>query len=86
MQAIETRYHGPTNYKGARVSARSQGGRVIVHYDDGDGGSRGRESAHARAAKALCSKLGWTWGTMHIGATADGRGYVFVFANLAPSV
>lgn len=30
MQAIETRYHGPTNTRGARVSARCEAGRITL--------------------------------------------------------
>lgn len=55
MQAILTKYHGPTNVKGSRISATCDAGRIVVSYDhalNGDGN-------HAAAAKALAIKLGW---------------------------
>lgn len=59
MKAIQTHYIGPTNTKGSRIVATAEGGkkphRLVIPYmhEDGDGG-------HARAARLLCVKLGWT--------------------------
>ena len=71
MQTIETKYHGATNVKGSRVSARCEAGRVILSWDHG----LNIEDNHKAAAERLIRKLGWH-GDYAIGATK--RGYVFV--------
>lgn len=71
-QAIVTKYHGPTNSRGSRVSATAEAGRVYVSYDD----SLDTADAHAAAVKALCAKLDWH-GRLVCGGTATG--YVFCF-------
>jgi hypothetical protein len=73
-QAITTTYHGPTTYKGARVSATSESGiRVYIPYDyEGD-----TYQVHEKAVRALCAKLGWK-GRFVAGGTK--RGYVWVNA------
>ena len=72
MIAIETRYIGPSNTKGARIAAVAEKHRVTISYPHEAGSS---EKAHAVAAKALADKLGWhdEW----IGGGVK-RGYVFV--------
>ena len=59
MQAITTRYLGPTNYRGARVKASAGTYResVTIPYSYGD--QRMDEDAHAAAALLLARKLGW---------------------------
>ena len=75
MKAIETRYHGPTNTRGSRISARDlDGNRCSIPYDHAESGERG----HAKAALALCKKMGWD-GELIAGATK--HGYVFVFVE-----
>lgn len=71
MQTIETRYHGGTNFKGSRVSASCEAGRVTLPWDHG----LDIEENHKAAAHALISKLGW-YGRFAIGSTR--RGYAFV--------
>jgi hypothetical protein len=56
-QAILTKFHGPTEIRGARLTARSEAGSVYVAYDYGLSDT----DNHIHAAKALCAKLGWTW-------------------------
>jgi hypothetical protein len=57
MKAIETRYIGPTNTKGARiVAADSDGNRVTIGYPHELSG----EAVHRKAAEALRDKMGWT--------------------------
>lgn len=73
LQAIVTKYHGPTNYKGARISATALAGRVVVSYD------YGASDPHDVAALALCAKMGWH-GDLVSGGMPDGRGNVYVFA------
>jgi len=74
MKAIITKYHGPTNYKGSRISASDEdGNRVIISKD----GSLDTEMAHRLAAEALCLKMRWT-GKMVAGAIKTGYAFVFV--------
>ena len=75
MKAIKTKYVGATNTKPSRIVATAEGGhRVTISYD-----SEGtQEQAHAKAAVALCQKLGWT-GELVAGGFADC--YVFCFAK-----
>lgn len=56
MKAIRTRYHGPTNSRGARISATDNDGNTVrVPLDYGlDDNQR-----HAAAARALCAKMSW---------------------------
>lgn len=80
MQAITTRYHGPTNTRGSRVSARCQAGRVTLNWDD----ALNQDQNHDRAALALARKLGWLEKRSHAvdlvrGGLPDGRGNVYVF-------
>lgn len=75
MKAIETRYLGPTNIRGARIAARdADNNRVTIPYPYDLSG----EAVHRKAADALCQKLGWT-GELIGGATKIG--YCFVFTS-----
>lgn len=58
MQAIQTKYHGPTNINGSRFTARCDAGRVTVGYDHGLNVAEN----HVAAARALMVKLGWAKG------------------------
>ena len=64
-QAIRTRYHGPTETLGARISASYAGGRIYVSCEDGRMiPDRTGSQNHHIAAQALAEKLGWTnWAT-----------------------
>jgi hypothetical protein len=73
MQAIVTKYHGPTDTRGSRISARAQVGRVYVPYDD----ALDSTENHKAAARALCERYGWK-GTLVEGGLPEG-GTVFVF-------
>ena len=55
MQAIETRYIGPSNVKGARIVARCDAKRIIVGWDH----SLNSEDNHRAAARKLILQLGW---------------------------
>ena len=74
MQAIQTRYLGPTNTRGSRIKATAYAGSITVDYDH----SLRTEEAHAVAAVALARKLGWD-GYLICGGLHDS--YVFVFAD-----
>jgi len=73
-QAIVTKYHGPTNTRGSRISAQSAGGRVSVSYDH----ELTSGQNHAKAAATLAAKLGWS-GRMVGGGSPDSTGSIFVF-------
>ena len=75
MKAIETRYIGPTDYRGARIKADDGDGNTItISYPHELSG----EDAHRAAAMALCHKM--NWGGDMVGGTTK-RGYVFVFTS-----
>jgi hypothetical protein len=69
MQAIMTKYHGPTDTRGSRYSASAQAGRVCIDSND----ELNFERNHKAAAKALAMKLGWE-GNWYFGFLPDGRG------------
>jgi hypothetical protein len=71
MQSILTRYHSPTNTRGAKVSASGCRARVTLAWDD----ALSTEGNHKRAAQTLMSKLGWAGD--FIGGDLP-RGMVFV--------
>ena len=82
MQAITTRFHGPTNTRGSRYTASCETGRLTVEADH----TLGSEDNHVRVARLLITKLGWfhdetrgdRYGRWFSGGTRDG--YVFVCA------
>jgi hypothetical protein len=76
MQAIVTKYIGPTDTKPGRIKASCEAGSIIVSYDF----EGGVEDCHRRAAEKLQAKLGWDtehYGKMICGGLKDG--FVFVF-------
>jgi len=81
LQAIVTKYHGPTNYKGSRITARADAGRIIVHYDH----ALNIDENHKAAAKALAERLGWKeaigYPALAGGALPGNAGYCFVMAK-----
>jgi hypothetical protein len=70
MQAIVTKYIGPTNHRGSRIKAIAAAGSVTVPYEYGTD----TEGAHRIAAVALCQKLDWEFdhvpGDLPDGSTA----------------
>jgi hypothetical protein len=77
MKAIITKYHGPTNSRGSRISASDEdGNRVTVSYDHAS------HDPHRLAAIALCKKMGWT-GTLIEGGLGN-KGNVYVWAQGEP--
>ena len=73
QQAIETKFHGPTNSSGSRISAKAWAGSTRVHYNH----ALNADQNHLAAAKALAEKMEWH-GLWIGGGKADGRGYTFV--------
>jgi hypothetical protein len=73
MQAITTKYIGPSNVRGSRVKAQCQAGSITLEWDD----SLNSERNHETAAKALAAKLDWR-GKWRGGSPHDGHGFCFV--------
>ena len=59
MQAITTKYFGPTNHRGSRIKAECEAGQLTVGYYDAKLGEVRGDDAHQRAAYLLLKKLGW---------------------------
>jgi hypothetical protein len=79
MQAIRTRYHGPTNTRGSRISAQCEAGRLSVPYAH----ELSLDENHKATARALRDKLGWNTYKGYspaFGGSFDGDTY-FVFAR-----
>lgn len=74
MQAIETRYYGPTNFRGSRIRATCEAGTVTVSYDY----ALDLEENHDAAARALIRKLKWTDRHWVRGMLKNARGNVYV--------
>lgn len=56
MKAITVTYRGPSNCRGSRlVASDGDGNRVSIPYPSELSGS----APYARAATALCNKMGW---------------------------
>lgn len=56
LQGILTRYHGPTNVKGSRISATTASGvRRVFHLNH----ALSADQNHSHAAHALANELGW---------------------------
>ncbi len=75
-QAISTKYLGPTDHRGSRVSARCQACSLTVAWDD----ALDVTENHTAAAKALATKLQWV-GRWIGGALPDGRGNCYIQAT-----
>lgn len=77
MQAILTKYLGPTNSRGARIKATCAAGSITISYPYDLSG----QAVHRKAAESLVSKLGWVdtyYGGLLGGQLANGD-YTFVF-------
>jgi hypothetical protein len=81
MNAIQTRYFGPSNTRGSRIKATCETGSITIGYPH----ELSDMACHALAAKALVKKLGWTdshYGEL-LGGQLKNNDYVFVFNNAA---
>jgi hypothetical protein len=78
MIAIQTKYLGPTNTRGARIKAWTDSGfSASISYPH----EVSHELCHFQAVKALIAKhkLDWNLNEMRYGGTDNG--YVFCFAH-----
>lgn len=76
MKAIQVTYHGPTNTRPSRVTARAEGVKPLTLSFSYDGDSL---HPYRLAAQALCERQGWT-GDLVWGGLPNGD-YVFCFAQ-----
>ncbi len=78
MQAIVTKYLGPTNTRGSRVKATCNAGSVTVSWDH----ALNIDENHEAAFRALVDKLGWqAYGPWNHGGLPNNGGRVFVGAG-----
>ena len=63
MQAIRTRYHGPTDSKGSRIIAKCEAGSIQMPYNH----ALNLEANHAAAAQQLAERFSWA-GVYHGGS------------------
>jgi hypothetical protein len=68
MQAIITKYIGPSNVKGVRIKATCQAGSITLSWDH----ALNADGNHCAAAKALAEKWGWNFGEWIGGQLPDG--------------
>lgn len=73
--AITTKYHGPTDTKGSRITARLNKARVTVTYRH----DLGENENHQRAAKILAERV--QRGTWIGGVTSTGGVWVMTAAE-----
>lgn len=72
--AIITRYHGPTETRGARITASSYNRtRITVSWDD----ALDVEGNHDYAAQALAKRRGWK-GRVSRASHPDGTGNIYI--------
>lgn len=77
---IRTRYHGPTNARGSRISATTiSGRRVYVPYDH----ALNTVDNHTAAARKLAALIAWTLPRVWRGAWSDsGDRYYMAFGTV----
>ncbi len=75
MQAITTKYIGPTNVRGSRVKAIAAAGSITLAWDDSLTPNRN----HLVAAKALAEKYKWVG--IYFGGTIVSGETVWVCAD-----
>lgn len=76
MIAIQTKYLGPTNTKGARIKAFTCNGHsATVDYDY----ALSDEKLHFEAVKALKEKCALDWDISEMTYGGTDQGYVFTF-------
>lgn len=80
-QAITTKFLPCTNSRESRVKATCDAGSVTLGWDH----RLNPEGNHTAAAKALATKLDWSW-TRWIGGSMRGAGYCFVCGDVGFTV
>lgn len=80
LQAIVTKYLGPSNVRGSRIKASAAAGSVTVSYNH----ALNSEDNHLAAAETLARKYGWLdnhGAALHAGGMPDSRGNVYVMVR-----
>jgi hypothetical protein len=80
MQAIQTKFLGPTNHRGSRIKATCEAGSITVPWDHG----ADIDANHGYVAMMLAQKLGWTgdeYGELKSGCLPNNAGYAHVFVR-----
>lgn len=78
MQAIHTKFFGPTNSRPARIKATADAGSMTVSWDY----ARDVQTNHELAALALAKKLGWDeYDGRWVAGSLPGEGYAHVFCS-----
>lgn len=80
MQAIRTRYYGPTNTRGSRIVAKCEAGTLSMPYDY----SLDADQNHAKAAQLLVDRL--QWGDVYHGGTFENDFYWVCESGWVPNV
>jgi hypothetical protein len=75
MQAIQTKYLGPTNHRGSRVKAWCDAGKIIVSWDY----ALNAWENHQKAAVALAEQLQWPG--LYVGGALPNGDYAFVMTE-----
>ena len=75
MQAIRTKYLGPTNTRGARIKATCEAGNLTISYRY----NLNTSDMHRKAAFDLLDKLGWNPKVLHTGELHDCYVHVMEF-------
>ena len=75
MQAIRTRYHGPTNTMGSRISAKAESGTRYFPYDYAS------VNPHKDAAEAFANSFGWLKDGSTLESGVFGHDYYFVIVR-----
>jgi hypothetical protein len=78
MQAIPTRYYGPTNFKGSCIRAKCEATSIRMSYDH----SVNIEENHKKACTLLMQKMGWH--RSMVGGVFNGDWYWVFFSKVAP--
>lgn len=79
MQAIQTKYLGPTNTRGSRIKATCAAGSITIGYPHELGQG---QPAHRKAAETLATKLGWSAHGQLLGGQLPDHSHVFVFDHV----
>lgn len=76
MQAITTKFIGPTNHRGSRIRAKCAAKTIYVPYEH----ALSEDMNHSSAAECLVEAMEWqTWfGKMIGGSLPNSEGYCFV--------
>ena len=79
-QAIVTKYHGPTNHRGASIRVKAQAGTMSVPWNH----ELDAEENHAKAAFEFAAKQGWADSPKELvgGGMPNDDGYCFVIRSL----